>query len=148
MECDTVSTLFISFLCMMSSVRKCSSCALLALRLAAGAIFIYHGMLKWNMEAPSTLFTILKYAEPLGGIALILGVLTQWAGLGLSIIMLGAIYMKMTGFGQAPLNFAGTFAPQGGTGWEFDLMILAGTFALFIMGAGKWSVDGMMRKSA
>lgn len=131
---------------MMPGLHKYSDWGLLVLRLAIGVIFIYHGMLKWQMEDPNAIMSILKFAEPLGGIAMILGVLTQLASLGLSIIMLGAIYMKMTGFGQGALNPAGTFAPQGGTGWEFDLMILAGCIAVLLMGAGKVSVDSMMKK--
>lgn len=129
-----------------SSLQKYGSVGLLVLRLAIGAIFIYHGMLKWNIEEPNTTMAILKFLEPIAGAVLIIGVFTQIAALLLGIVMLGAIYMKMTGFGQGALDFAGTFAPQGGTGWEFDLMIFAGCVALFLMGAGSWSVDGMMKK--
>lgn len=130
----------------MFRLQKHNDCALLLLRLALGAVFIYHGWAKWGMEAPNTMMTILKIAEPLGGIALVLGALTQLASLGLAIIMVGAIYMKMTGFGQAPFNVTGTFAPQGGMGWEFDLVLLAGAIVLMVMGAGKYAVDGMMKK--
>lgn len=128
------------------SLQRYGDWALLALRLAIGVIFLYHGLMKWQMEDPSMLFTILKIVEPLGGAALILGVLSQWAALGLGIIMLGAIYMKMSGFGNAALDPAGTFAPQGGTGWEFDMMILAGCIVLLVMGAGKMAIDSMMCK--
>jgi putative oxidoreductase len=131
---------------LMPALNKHSDWALLILRLVIGAIFIYHGMLKWSMEDPNTMFTILKFAEPLGGLALILGVLPQLAALGLSIIMLGAIYMKATGFGQGTLDFAGTFAPQGGTGWEFDLMILAGCLVILFMGAGRLALGRMMHE--
>ncbi len=126
---------------LMPSLHKYGDVGLLVLRLVIGIIFLYHGLMKWQMEDPNTIFTILKFAEPLGGAALILGVLTQLASLGLTIIMLGAIYMKMTGFGQGAFSPSTTFAPQGGTGWEFDLMIVAGCIALLIMGAGSWSVD-------
>lgn len=129
-----------------SSLQKYGDVGLLVLRLAIGAIFIYHGTLKWNIEDPNTTMAVLKFLEPIAGIALILGVVTQIAALLLGIVMLGAIYMKMTGFGQGALDFAGTFAPQGGTGWEFDLMILSGCIALLLMGAGSISADGMMRK--
>lgn len=133
---------------MMSGLNRHGDWGLLLLRLAIGAVFIYHGMMKWSMQDASMLMTILKFAEPIGGIALILGVLTQLASLGLAIIMVGAIYMKATGFGSSALNFAGTFAPQGGTGWEFDLVLLAGCLVLFFMGAGRMAVDGMIWKKA
>jgi putative oxidoreductase len=132
----------------MPSLSRHSDVAKLLLRLAIGVIFLYHGIGKWSMEDPNAIFTILKFAEPLGGAAMILGVLTQLASLGLSIIMLGAIYMKMTGFGQGALDPAGTFAPGGGTGWEFDLMILAGCIAILIMGPGLWSVDSKVLHKA
>lgn len=129
---------------MMHSLHRHSDWALLILRLTVGAIFVYHGVAKWSMEDPSTVMTILKFAEPLGGIALILGALTQLASLGLAIIMLGAIYMKATGFGQGSFDLLGTFG-QGGK-WEFDLVIFAACLVLLMMGAGKLSVDRMIWK--
>lgn len=131
---------------MFSSLHRHGDWGLLVLRLSLGAVFLYHGMAKWQMGDLSPIMTILKYAEPLGGVALILGVLTQLAGLGLGIIMLGAIYMKATGFGQQAFDLLGTFAVQGGTGWEFDLVLFAGSLVLFLMGAGSVSVDRLLGK--
>lgn len=131
---------------MFSSLKQHGDWALLVLRLAIGAIFIFHGWSKWGIEEPNTIMTILKFAEPLGGIAMVLGVLTQLASLGLAIIMLGAIYMKMTGFGSGAFDFAGTFVTQSGPGWAYDMIILAGCIVTLFMGAGKVSVDGMMKK--
>lgn len=129
---------------MFSSLNRHGDWGLLVLRLAIGAVFVYHGMMKWQMDGLSPIMTILKFAEPIGGVALILGVLTQLASLGFIIIMLGAIYMKMSGFGQQPLDVFGSFGGQGG--WEFDLVILAGCVVLFLMGAGKTSVDMLISK--
>ena len=131
---------------MFASLHRHSDWGLLALRLAIGIIFVYHGWSKWSMDGLSPIMTILKFAEPLGGIALILGVLTQLAGIGLSIIMIGAIYMKATGFGQQTLNLSSTFSPSGYAGWEFDLVILAGCIVLLLMGAGKVSIDALTQK--
>lgn len=128
----------------MFNLSRHSDWALLILRLVIGAIFLYHGIGKWAMEDANTIMTILKFAEPLGGLALILGALTQLAAIGLSIIMLGAIYMKATGFGQGAFDLLGTFG-EGGK-WEFDLMILAGCIMLIVMGAGRLSLDAMMFK--
>lgn len=99
---------------MFPSLQRYNDWNLLLLRLVIGAIFLYHGIAKWQMEDPSTLMTILRYAEPLGGAALIAGVFSQLASLGLIIIMLGAIYMKATGFGQTDFNLFGTFGKGGG----------------------------------
>lgn len=129
-----------------SSLHKYGDVALLILRLVIGAIFLYHGWMKWSIAEPNTTMMVLKFLEPIAGLALILGVVTQIAALLLGIVMVGAIYMKMTGFGSSALDFAGTFAPQGGTGWEFDLMILAGLITLLLMGAGTMSVDSKVMK--
>ncbi len=128
---------------MFPSLHRHTDLGLLLLRLAVGAIFIYHGTMKWSMEDPDRVMTILKYAEPLGGAALILGVLTQLAALGIAIIMVGAIYAKATGFYQAPFDLFGTFG-----NWEFDMLILAAAIVLFLTGAGAYSVDAKLLKKA
>lgn len=131
---------------MLRVFRSQGDTALLLLRLAIGAIFIYHGFLKWQMaDAPMTM-QILKFVEPIAGAAILLGVLSELSALILAIVMVGAIYMKMTGFGQSALNVFGTFAPSGRTGWEFDLIILAGCLVVLTMGAGKYAVDAVMKK--
>lgn len=126
---------------MFTSLHRHTDWGLLVLRLAVGAIFLYHGILKWGMEDANTLMTILKFAEPIGGAAMVLGALTQLAGLGLAIIMVGAIYMKSIGFGQAPFDLFGTYSA-----WEFDMIILASCIVLFLTGAGRLSVDSMLWK--
>lgn len=129
---------------MLNVFKPYGDVALLLLRLAIGAVFLYHGLGKWGAE--STLMQVLSFVEPIAGIAILVGVVTELAALILAVVMLGAIYMKMTGFGQGAFDFAGTFAPQGGTGWEFDLMILVGCLVVLTMGAGRYAVDAMMRK--
>jgi putative oxidoreductase len=75
--------------------------------------------------------------EFLGGIALIVGLLTRFAGLGLAINMLGAIL-----FVHAK---AGFFAPNG---IEFVLTLLAGAAALGVAGAGRYSIDALIASRA
>ena len=116
------------------ALQKNKDVSILLLRIAIGAIFIAHGYMKWSGFEPTlTVMHILAIAEPLGGVAMIIGGLTRWAGLGLSIIMLGAIQTKFSGSG-----FAG-FAS--GDKWEFDLLILAACIMVMTVGAGKWALD-------
>jgi uncharacterized membrane protein YphA (DoxX/SURF4 family) len=83
----------------------------------------------------------LSVVEPLGGVALILGFLTRWAAAGLCIIMVGAIfYAKLT-------LHAGLFTSPQGTGLDYNLLILAGCFALIAFGGGSWSIDTMRKKA-
>lgn len=71
--------------------------------------------------------------EFFGGIALIVGLLTRFAGLGLAINMLGAILFVHVK--------AGFFAPNG---IEFVLTLLAGAAALAVAGAGRYSIDALI----
>ena len=75
-------------------------------------------------------------AETLGGLAVILGLLTQIAGIGLAIIMLGAIYMKSAKW-KLP------FTAMDKLGWEFDWVLLGMSLALALLGAGAFSLDAM-----
>ena len=129
----------------LSSLNKFGDAAMLLLRVVLGAIFIGHGMMKFgSFQQPAAgmniLMMVLAVAEPIGGAALVLGVLTRWAALGLSLVMLGAIYMKQFAWGGA---FMGAQMS-----WELDAAILGGLLILLTHGAGRFSLDSMMRKGA
>lgn len=133
-------------MCFSKDLSPYKDFAHLALRLAVGAIFLYHGSQKWALwsGAPEgmssgmvTLFKVLSVVEPLGGLALILGVCTQLAASALAVVMIGAITMKLTGvMGPQAMSFQR---------WELDLILLAANVALIIEGAGTWSVDAKRR---
>jgi len=133
-----------------SKLNKFNDEGLLLLRVVLGIIFLVHGTMKWSMwgmspseqlpEAMLTILKILSVAEPLGGIALILGFLTPIAIIGLSIIMLGAMNAKIT---MLHLHFM----EQQTAGWEFDFLILGSLICLLFSGAGKFSVDRLITKN-
>lgn len=106
---------------------------LLALRGAIAAIFLVHGPAKLSGKMGSFM-TFIGAAETAGGLAILVGFLTQLAAVGLGIIMLGAIYKKITEW-KIP------FTAMDKTGWEFDLLILAGCVTLLFFGGGLYSVD-------
>lgn len=126
------------------NLSEYSAFGLLALRIAVGVIFLVHGKAKWAMWKMQSseqmkpgminLLRFLSIAEPLGGLAVLLGFLTPLAALGLAIIMLGAIHAKISMW-KVP------FMTQSNTGWEFDLMILGATVAIIFLGAGSISLD-------
>ena len=135
----------------MQRYTKLQDAALLVLRLVVAAIFLYAGSAKWPFwsAAPEGmsvgLLNVMKFlsiVEPLGAVALVLGVLTRWAAAGLAIIMVGAVY-----FARFTMH-AGLFTTPQGTGLDYNLLILAGCIALLAFGAGSWSVDEIRRKSS
>jgi putative oxidoreductase len=121
---------------------------LLALRLAIGAIFIVHGWPKvtgargmaaamGGGEAKPVMVGVLTLqgiVEIGGGILMILGVLTQLVALAFAIIMIGAIVLKGT-------QWRTGFMAQQTTGWEFDLVLLAGNILLFLTGPGEIAIQ-------
>ena len=115
----------------------------LALRLVLGAIFIIHGYPKLkNFKGtadwlagigfkPGAFWAFaLGSAEFFGGIAILIGLFSR-IGAGLLIVsMLVATYFNIFKWKK---KFSG--------GYEFDLMILAGLIAIFLLGAGSLSID-------
>ena len=120
------------------------------LRLVLGIVFIAHGGQKLfvygfdgvaggfgQMGIPMAgLFgPLVALGEFFGGIALVAGLLTRVAGLGLAAIMLGATLIAH--------RAAGFFMPSG---YEFTLTLFAASLALAFTGAGRWSLDGVIAR--
>lgn len=126
------------------------SLGLLVLRVILGIVFIAHGGQKIfvfgldgvaggfaGMGIPGAAFVgpAVALVELLGGIALVAGLLTRLAGLGLAITMLGATVLA-----HLP---AGFFLPNG---YEFTLTLMAASLALMFAGAGQLSVDAALAR--
>ncbi len=78
---------------------------------------------------------LLSFVEPLGGIAVLIGFLTQWASLGLAIIMGGAIRLKA---GKMHKKFTDQ------NGWGYDFILLAASIALILFGSGSLAVGNLL----
>jgi putative oxidoreductase len=120
------------------------------LRAVTGTIFVAHGAQKIfvygldgvaggfaQMGVPfaSVMGPFVGFVELFGGLALIAGLLTRLAGVGLTAVMLGAMVMV-----HLP---AGFFLPNG---YEFVLMLAASATTLVITGAGRYSVDALLAR--
>lgn len=114
---------------MIESLLQYNDLGLLILRLVVGGIFIVHAIPKFKSKPG---WKIIGLLEILGATAIILGVLTQLAAVGLSLLMVGAIYMKVAKW-KIPFN------TMTNTGWEFDLIMLAGAIVIATQGAGSIS---------
>jgi putative oxidoreductase len=126
----------------MQSLEKLKPLALLLLRLALGAIFIYNGYPKlthsaqWvgnfdRMGFPGYFAYIAGVLEVFGGAVLIAGVFTRIAGLLLAIEM-GVAVLKVHGLISNPANVHS---------YEFPLALCAGAFVLATVGPGLISID-------
>jgi putative oxidoreductase len=133
----------------MKDFTKVQDGALSLMRLVLGSIFIWAGYAKlfiWSapMEGMTpmmiNLTKFLSIVEPLGGLALILGFLTRWAGAGLAIIMLGSLYFVYFMY-NAPI-----FTGMDGIGLDYNVLLLVGSFLLAAFGAGNLSVDALCCK--
>jgi len=114
-------------------------------RIITGIIFAAHGYQKFfvygldgatgaftqmGIPAPAITAPLVAIVELAGGIALIIGLLTRLAALGLLINMLGAIFLvRLKG---------GFFAPNGA---EFEILLAVASLALVIAGSGALSAD-------
>ena len=90
---------------------------------------------KMHMPLPLTLLVIA--AEFLGGLGLIVGLLTRIAAFGILCDMVGAIALVHWKFGL----FMNWFGKQPGEGFEYHLLVIAICIALVIRGAGPVSID-------
>lgn len=120
--------------------------AALLLRLAVGGLMVLHGLPKVrNLKQPAGwvrstgwtwavgfayAFSVLEFA---GGVALVLGLLTQVVALLFALEMVATTIFARAKLGKKLLG-----------GWELDLLFLAGALALLLLGAGAWSLDALL----
>jgi putative oxidoreductase len=146
----------------MSKLLKTSnSFAPTILRLVLGFLFFVHGAQKalgWfggygfsktvdafhsYMGIPAPLTMLAIAAEFLGGIALIVGLLSRVAALGILCTMLVAIFKVNLANGLF-MNWSGA---QKGEGYEYHLLVIAITLAIMIVGSGALSLDRVLSKT-
>jgi putative oxidoreductase len=113
--------------------------ALLFMRLLVGWVFVWSGythakdpVTRGKSIGQSPGFTrFLGLAEMAGGLGVALGVLPQFAALGLILIMLGAIQKKIfvwhTGFWG-----------KSSDGWHYDLLFVAMCLVIATTGGGRY----------
>lgn len=119
--------------------------ALLVLRLALAAVLIYHGLPKamnfggtsgymasLNLPLPGVVAALAVLVEVGGGILILVGLLTELAGLLVVVEMLCAIFVVHWPNGFNFLN----------NGWEHPFTVLAIALALVLAGGGAYGISG------
>lgn len=117
---------------------------IIGLRSAIGVIFIVHGISKFNPGftnflanngIPVEMQIPLALAELIPGILLIIGILSRLSTSLLSIVMLGAIFI-----------IKGAQSLTGNGGVEIDLILLASSLVIMIVGPGRISLAHIIKK--
>ena len=128
---------------------KASDWAPLVLRLSAGLVFVAHGWQKYGamvafgdfldslgVPLPGLFAGVVVAVEIIGGAALILVLFTHWAAKLLALDMLAAFFLFHWSNGVFVQN----------NGYELVLLLFTASFAVTVLGAGKWSLDKMFWK--
>ena len=141
-----------------------SGLGLTVLRVTLGVIFLMHGYLglavigpdgiagyTTRMGYPAALGQALGWylivAHSVGGILLILGLLTRWAALAQVPIMASAFFLRhlRQGFFLTGIVVDATRGVAIAGGYEYVLLVLAGTITLVLAGGGALALDPRRR---
>jgi putative oxidoreductase len=129
--------------------------AIALLRVVLGIVFFAHGaqkVLGWfgghgwagsmnsftqNLGIPALFAVLAILAEFLGGLGLIVGLLSRVAALGIAVEMVVAVFMVHLANGFF-MNWTGT---QQGEGFEYHLLAISMAIVIAYKGAGAFSLD-------
>jgi putative oxidoreductase len=141
-------------------VATTNDVSLAVCRLVLGIIFFAHGAqitLGWfggfgfsgtmhfmtaQLGIPTIFAAISIVAQFLGGIGLIVGLLSRIAAFGIACVMLVAVIKVHLAVGF----FMNWYGVQKGEGYEYHLLVLAICLLIIVKGAGALSIDQILSK--
>jgi putative oxidoreductase len=97
-----------------------------------------------QLHLPAALAVLVIVIEQAGALALLFGLLTRAAAVGIGAVIIGAIFTVhlQNGF------FMNWYGTQAGEGFEFHLLVLAMVAALMLGGGGLASVDRTLSRAS
>lgn len=116
--------------------------AILLLRLMVGLIFFTSG---WahatkseerskSIEMGRGFTIVLGIVECAGALGVVFGVLTQWAAIGLILVMLGAMQKKIV---KWKISFWG----KGTDGWSYEVIMILMNFVIATTAGGRFTLE-------
>jgi putative oxidoreductase len=132
----------------LSPLRRLAELGPLAVRVIVGTIMAAHGLQKvqagpanfgaflgqMGVPLPTLMGYVVTLVEVVGGVLLIVGLLSRLAALVLTIDLVVAILL-------VKVNVGFLSPPQGGAGAELVLALIAGFLVILLAGPGRLSVD-------
>jgi len=133
-----------------STLGHLSDIGPLCMRAGIGLVFVVHGWQKFHdikvsnfakfldslgVPAPETVAWLQTFAEGVGGLLLIAGLMTRLVTIPLIGILIGAIWLVKVDVGFVVDSSVGI-------GWELETGLLAGLLGLLFVGPGRLSLDG------
>jgi putative oxidoreductase len=100
------------------------------------------GFLTGTVGLPAPLAVLVILAEFVGSIALIVGLFSRAAAVGIISVMVGAIVTTHLPNGFF-MNWTGQ---QAGEGFEYHLLVIGMALAILIQGSGRYSVDRQLAR--
>ena len=128
--------------------------AALVARLVLGLVILPHGLQKLlglfggygfgatvgfftGMGVPAFIAVLVILGDSFGALFLILGLISRVSAAGISLIMLGAVFLVHLPNGF----FMNWFGAQKGEGFEYHILALGLALIVLVRGGGKWSLD-------
>jgi len=125
------------------------------LRVGLAVIFIFHGYLKlsqeggraWTESLDGNVQMAVAWGETICGVALLVGLLSRLAAVGLVVIMVGAIVVQT---GRYDFIYVGDF-PRANpsripTGAEYNFALIVMCLAVVAIGSGVFSIDHFIKR--
>jgi len=131
--------------------------AALIARVVLGLVILPHGLQKLlglfggygfgatvefftGMGVPAFIAVLVILGDSFGALFLVLGLISRVSAAGITLIMIGAVFLVHLPNGF----FMNWFGAQKGEGFEFHILALGLALIVLVRGGGKWSLDSLI----